>query len=492
MQNGLGYIYAKCDSAGTNGERLFFRSLDAPNFYLNFGSDSATATSPWDRCVPWTDVTYGVPLLFAVTWNGGLLMSDIKFYRASIGGQLTQLANQGAGTNGTGTIKSNASSPLYLGNRTGGTRCFNGLIGPYAMFAGVLSLSELQYVANYGPDITDPRLRFFECDGKDWSQYGASLLAEVDVKRGEPPRLNWLKDWHRRFWATTPGGGAAALAGAATGQATATAALTTAISLLAAAQAQATATGALTAQIQLAAAALAQAAAGAGLTTQIQLAGQAQGAGSAAAALATAIQLAASGNAQAAASGSLTAQIQLAGAALSVAAAGGTLDASSALAGAAMSVASASGALTAQIRLDGAALAAAVAAAGLTTQIPLAGGAQAQSQAAGTLTVSIQLSGTAAGQSLGTATLTTQIPLTAAALAQAIASGSLTTQIPLFGNAAGQSFATGALMAGAVPLWMMARAQRVAVLSASEQVLAGMSRFAERTTRFSLEHQRAH
>lgn len=188
------------------------------------------------------------------------------------------------------------------------------------------------------------------------------------------------------------------------------------------------------------------------------LEGAAQGQASASAGLSAQIQLAGAAVSVASASGSMSAPINLAGAAISVTSAGGALTAQITLAGAALAQAAASAGLTTGGGgLSATASALAGGSATLTTQIRLAGAAYAQAAGSGALGGQATLSADAFAQAGATGVLTTVIQLSAQAIAQAIAAGALTAQINLAGNAVA-SVAAGASLT--VPLSYIVPAQR--------------------------------
>lgn len=188
------------------------------------------------------------------------------------------------------------------------------------------------------------------------------------------------------------------------------------------------------------------------------LEGAAQGQASASAGLSAQIQLAGAAVSVASASGSMSAPINLAGAAISVTSAGGALTAQITLAGAALAQAAASAGLTTGGGgLSATASALAGGSATLTTQIRLAGAAYAQAAGSGALGGQATLSADAFAQAGATGVLTTVIQLSAQAIAQAIAAGALTAQINLAGNAVA-SVAAGASLT--VPLSYIVPAKR--------------------------------
>lgn len=285
----------------------------------------------------------------------------------------------------------------------------------------------------------------------------------------------------------------AMLAGAAAGQATASADLGTAIQADGAAVASATADGSLTTEITLTGAALNVATANGAISTQIPLAGVAASVVTATGNMTAKITLTGAAIVEALATGSLGAGALLAGDAASVAGAGGDLDTGINLSGSAAAQVNAQGQITAQVTLSGTAVAEALASGDLSapgsgmsgqasarvsatgqliTQIPLSGDARAFVTAAGGLTTLIPLSGAAAAVSTANGGLTAQITfqssaiaqafaqgdlasapgLSGAAIAEALASASLTTQIPLSGSALADASAAGLLSTGVTDL----------------------------------------
>lgn len=255
----------------------------------------------------------------------------------------------------------------------------------------------------------------------------------------------------------------AELAGAATDNASATGALTTAIRVAGASFGVATSSGSMSTGIPLSGISAAVAAAsasmssgaasfagnaaaaasGAGqLSTMIRFSGAALAQALSSALLTTGITMTVHAITQAAADGTLATAIRLLGGAGAQASAPGSLTAGSGLSGAGSAAASASAALTIQIRFAANAFMAAAAAAGLDTAILLAGQGAGQADGSGTLSGGALFAGAAGAAALALADLSTAIPLTAAALAQAIAAGGLTVEVGMAGLAA--AFATGA------------------------------------------------
>src|SRR5450830_1263546 len=241
--------------------------------------------------------------------------------------------------------------------------------------------------------------------------------------------------------------GAAALAGAATGGATSTGSLTTAIKLAGAATAAARSTAALATSIALTGAAPASSTASGALVTAIKLAGQAAASASTSGALITGIPLAGNAAASAAASASLTTQgAGMAGQAVAASTATGALTTGIVLAGAAAATATGTAALTTTpAGLAGNAAASASASASMTTAIKLAGAGTTQANASASLGAGAALSGAASAGAVAIGSLTTGIRLQSAAGVSVLALGQLTTVVRLAGSAIAAASANGAL-----------------------------------------------
>ena len=217
------------------------------------------------------------------------------------------------------------------------------------------------------------------------------------------------------------------ITGGAVAVATAAGTIMISMPLGGAAVATATTDGDLTLSVSLAGAAVAEAVAAAGLSSMIDLAGAASGSTSAAGDLDIGGDLSGAAQGEASASATLSISVQLAGAAIARAIASGDLDIGGGLSGAAQGQASASGTLLMAVPLSGSAEATATAQGDLGQSIDLAGAAVAAGSAAGGLSVSVSLAGDAIAQALASGNIQLAIPLAGSALAQATASGALST-----------------------------------------------------------------
>lgn len=230
----------------------------------------------------------------------------------------------------------------------------------------------------------------------------------------------------RKLWVVGAGSSAAALAGNAAAQASATSSLSTAIPITAASLSMSTAGGALTTAIPLNAVAAATATSSGEMSTQIPIAAVAAS--------------------QASASGELTTQIRFAGSALAQAVSSALLSSGITMTADAVAKAAVQGTLTTAIRMIANASGNASASAAFSgSPAALSAAAYSQATADAQLTISIQLAASALGQADAQGDLTTRVQLSAAALSSAIASGSLSVPVRFSANAFAQATASATL-----------------------------------------------
>jgi hypothetical protein len=259
------------------------------------------------------------------------------------------------------------------------------------------------------------------------------------------------------------GGGSNALAGDATGGATASATLDPIpVPLAGDAAAGATAEGAATVTAALAGDAQAGATASGALSAagDIALAGEAIAGATASADLTVAAQLAGAATGGAGASGTLTGPphnwfLRLNNTAHAWATRTASIGAgTNALAGDATGGATGSGQLTISGALAAAGQVGALADGALTVTVPLAGVAIGGATASGAATVTASLLGAAIGSGLASGSLNSApIALEGSAIAGASANGTLTVTIALSGSALGSALASAGLTFTAAPAW---------------------------------------
>lgn len=241
------------------------------------------------------------------------------------------------------------------------------------------------------------------------------------------------------------------LAGAATAQATAAAAMLLALSLQGNAAAVASAAAAMQILKLMAGAAQGQALSAGQLQNIVALATAAGGEASAGAAVSVSILLAGAGSGQVQASGTLSSAGEqlMAGAAAAVATAQGVMQLGVSLAGATLTVASATGVVQIGHPLAAAAVVAATLAGELALSIVLVGDCAALATASGSFDAIATLQGAAAGAAGASGDLAVTLPLQANAQALSTAGGGIVLTIPLDGQASARGQAGGSLLGDA-------------------------------------------
>lgn len=246
------------------------------------------------------------------------------------------------------------------------------------------------------------------------------------------------------------GGTAHDLAGTAAAQASATAALVLAKSLMASAAAQAAGGAALSKTVPLAGGAAAQASGSAVLLKGVSLAAAGLANASASAAISHQVPLAANAAAVASAGAQLALAVTLEADAIAQALGTAALStgASNDLAANAQAQVSGTAVLSLAVSLSGAAVAQAQASAALALGKSLAASGAAVASASGTLSVTgdNELAANALAQASAGATLALDVALSASAIAQAQAGGLLTVTLVLGANALAQSSASAQLL----------------------------------------------
>ncbi|MCP4594991.1 LamG-like jellyroll fold domain-containing protein, partial [Neptuniibacter sp.] len=136
-ENNIGTFYNKVDVGET-----YFRLRDADH-KLEFDRDHVdgdlfvvTAASQYVED-QWQH--------FAVTWDGTVNATGVHIY---VDGE--EVSSYGTQTDGSGAIKTDADGNLYIGNRNGQVRHFDGNMAEFALFDRVLTQNEIQAIIARG------------------------------------------------------------------------------------------------------------------------------------------------------------------------------------------------------------------------------------------------------------------------------------------------------------------------------------------------------
>jgi len=141
--------YSTWVNIDTSGEGSFGRFFDKTTIRFLINQNSAnqltfghvTTGTALDRSTTANPVAFDSWHHVLFTWNGGLLWSGVHIY---IDGTEALYAG---GTDGTGSLSSDAADNLLLGNRAAGDRTFDGMFADTAMWAAVLSADEISRLA---------------------------------------------------------------------------------------------------------------------------------------------------------------------------------------------------------------------------------------------------------------------------------------------------------------------------------------------------------
>lgn len=114
----------------TGSNQLLFRTDYSTTDLSRLSASNAVALSAWKHVV--------------VTWTGSATATNVKFYVDGVE------MSYSTTTNASGTRASDSSSMLYIGNESGGTRAFDGLLDDVRIYNRVLSAAEIAAIHRAG------------------------------------------------------------------------------------------------------------------------------------------------------------------------------------------------------------------------------------------------------------------------------------------------------------------------------------------------------
>lgn len=178
----LGYLLGKAVSGA--GLRLIAQHVTSTTFgFVHGRGTSGSSTQP---SITSPSMTYGLWYHAATVVPATMTGADCSMYisggagAGAAGGPL-QLVTPSATTNGSGSLLSNVTDDLYIGNRSANDRTFNGSIGYVAQWNRLLSLSELRRAQADGPLAVRAGLIFCFANGRDYSPYAKSITGRTAV-----------------------------------------------------------------------------------------------------------------------------------------------------------------------------------------------------------------------------------------------------------------------------------------------------------------------
>lgn len=157
-QNTYGYIYGKTPTGSASGSRFF--TDEAWPGALSIGFTSSSAQLPIKTTVG-TYLNNNETKILSMTADGGILASGIHIYNIANGNVVE--ADYNLATDGSGSLVAENNNPLYIGNRFGGSRTFNGIIHFGYIWNRVLSAKELSDIGEnpYGFFISNRRRTYY-------------------------------------------------------------------------------------------------------------------------------------------------------------------------------------------------------------------------------------------------------------------------------------------------------------------------------------------
>lgn len=166
-ENNAGYVFARLSGASTDGMR-FIVSHNSGNPTMTWGQGSVTASAP--NVVTNTGfVTYGDWMWAAGTFDGSITGANMHLYRAGLYDPLSE-CTYASQTDGSGAIDTANGLNLYVGNRQGTDRTFNGDIAMVAWWGAELTLDELEEAKQFGPGgVRRADLKLLWADGFDYA-----------------------------------------------------------------------------------------------------------------------------------------------------------------------------------------------------------------------------------------------------------------------------------------------------------------------------------
>lgn len=204
-ENNFGYVFARVLSASASGYRMFVgHNGGSPNFSLGFDS-SGVAFAP-QRTSDTGYITYGKDYQWlAGSYDGGVLASGIRLYYSKAH-QVLREVNYGLATDGSVAPTTASGYSLYVGNRDGSDRTFNGDISYVAIWTARLTLAELEFAKRYGPlSVRRDKLMLCCANGFDYAFNKIPTATTKAVGRGERWRLSGGRPRAWGFFTTATG-----------------------------------------------------------------------------------------------------------------------------------------------------------------------------------------------------------------------------------------------------------------------------------------------
>ncbi|MFA7290888.1 MAG: hypothetical protein WC023_01445 [Rhodocyclaceae bacterium] len=182
---GFAYLLGKMTGATPTGPRFFIRDSGSGP-YISFGQDSTTTATAPNREGTLNEVTYGNWVHIGTTWDGSLNKTGIKLFVEKV----ESTYGTAGGSNGAGSLTSDASLDLFLMNRgPSGTlgREFVGDVAYVARWNRVLSTVEYDSAVDSGPLSVPSGLILCWANDQDYSTNAITATARSTRVTGSTP-----------------------------------------------------------------------------------------------------------------------------------------------------------------------------------------------------------------------------------------------------------------------------------------------------------------
>lgn len=175
-QTVVGHLFSKGTLTDANGPRFTV----AINGSFSFGADSSTATNPVASTAAGAVNITSVWQHLQATWDGTINTTGIALYKDD------SADLRSTGTSGTGSITADAANDIFLLNRVGLGKQFEGAVGYVARWSGVLTSTQLANIRANGPGSEPVGLLMLWANEADFGPFALTATRSTFVDGGVP------------------------------------------------------------------------------------------------------------------------------------------------------------------------------------------------------------------------------------------------------------------------------------------------------------------
>jgi len=147
----------------------WFIAFDADNDRIIYGQGFATSNGRWS--IPISNIPLGEWSNLIITYDSSSTSNDPVFYVNGVSVSVTEYSTP------EGSLTSDASSNLYLGDSTGASRSYGGVMDSVSIYSRALTSSEI--LSNYQSGNIEMRYRTSD-DGSTWSDWYGGTEESVE------------------------------------------------------------------------------------------------------------------------------------------------------------------------------------------------------------------------------------------------------------------------------------------------------------------------